>query len=36
MTFSCSAQSESIASCGVFAPEDASPIACHQSCASFG
>jgi hypothetical protein len=28
--------SESIASCGVLAPEDASPIACHQSWASLG
>ena len=36
ITESCAAASASIAACGVFAPDDASPMFCHHSCASFG
>ena len=36
MTESWAAASASIAACGVFAPDDASPMFCHHNCASFG
>ena len=36
ITESCAAASASIAACGVFAPDDASPMFCHHNCASFG
>ena len=35
-TESWAAASASIAACGVFAPDDASPMFCHHNCASFG
>src|SRR6202041_517432 len=36
ITESWAAASESIAACGVLAPDDASPMFCHHNCASFG
>src|ERR1700693_1659707 len=36
ITESWAAASESIAACGVFAPDDASPMVCHHNCASLG
>src|ERR1700722_7011055 len=36
ITESCAAASEPIAACGVFAPDDASPMFCPHNCASFG